>query len=387
MDGMSHRERVLAALNHKEPDRVPIDLGSTWVSTIVESTHESLKEYLGLEGGATESAMFVLQTVRVDERIQKMFDTDIRPVVPGAPVNWERKIEEKGGYDYFEDDWGIGWRMPRKGGFYYDMVKHPLAGADLQEIKSYRGPDISDPGRIAGLAERTRQMHEETDYAIFPEIGGPGMFEGSWFLRGMEQFMVDMINDPESAAALMDKLLEISAGFYGLYLDEIGDYIDIVPMGDDLGGQRGPLMNPDMYRKLIKPRQKELISFVKSKTKAKVFFHICGDATPFLDDLIEIGVDIINPVQVTAANMDTKKLKERWGDRLVFWGGGCDTQRILPFGTEDEVADEVRRRIDDLAPGGGFIFNQVHDIQANTPPGNIVVMLKTALEYGRYPVG
>jgi uroporphyrinogen decarboxylase len=226
----------------------------------------------------------------------------------------------------------------------------------------------------------------ETDYAGFPEIGRPGMFEGAWFLRGMEQFMVDMVSNRTLAGALLDKVLQIMVGFYGVYLDEIGDVIDIVPTGDDLGGQRGPLMRPDLYRELIKPRQKELISFIKSKTKAKIFFHICGDFTPFLEDLIEVGVDIINPVQLTALRMDAKTLKERWGDRVVFWGGGCDTQRVLPFGTEDEVVKEVQQRIGELAPGGGFVFSQVHDIQANTPPQNIAAMLDAALKFGRYPI-
>jgi uroporphyrinogen decarboxylase len=381
---MTHRERVLAALDHREPDRVPIDLGATWVSTMAKSTHSALKEHLGLEGGEDETAMLVLQTARVDERILRMFDTDIRPVYPGGPVSWKPSFEEREGYLCFEDDWGIGWRMPKDNGYYYDMIHHPLREASIEDIRQYRGPVIQDPGRVQGLADRTRKTREETDCAIFPEIGGPGMFEGSWFLRGMEQFMVDMVTDQRLAEALLDKVFEIAAGFYELYLGEIGDDIDIVPMGDDLGGQNGPLMQPELYRKLIKPRQRELISVMKKRTRAKVFFHLCGDATPFIDDLIEVGVDIINPVQVTAANMDTKELKKRWGDRIVFWGGGCDTQKILPFGTEQEVRDEVKRRIEDLAPGGGFVFTQVHDIQANTPPRNIVAMLEAALEFGAY---
>lgn len=383
---MKHRERVLTTLDHREPDRVPIDLGATWVSTMAKRTHEVLKKHLGLKGGEDKTAMFVLQTARIDERILEMFDTDVRPVYPGDPINWKPAFKEQGNYCYFEDDWGIGWRMPKNNGYYFDMVYHPLRDASLREIKNYKGPVIADPGRIKGFAERTRKLREETDFAVFPEIGGAGMFEGSWFLRGMEQFMIDTITDQKTAEALLDKLLEISVGFYEFYLNEIGNYIDIVPIGDDLGSQNGPLMNPVLYRKLIKPRQKELISVIKSKTKAKVFFHICGDATPFLDDLIEVGVDIINPVQVTAANMDTSVLKKRWGEQIVFWGGGCDTQRILPFGTREEVREEVKHRIQDLAPGGGFVFTQVHDIQANTPPENIVAMLEAVREFGRYPL-
>jgi uroporphyrinogen decarboxylase len=383
---MTHRERVLTALEHREPDRVPIDLGSTWVSTMARSTHEALKRHLKLGGGDAETAMLVLQTARVDERILRMFDTDFRPLYPGAPVGWSPKYEDNNGYTYFEDEWGIGWKMPKEGGYYFDMVNHPLRDASLETIKRYKGPDVHDPGRVDGLAESAKKLMSDTDYAVFPEIGGPGMFEGAWFLRGMEQFMVDMVSNKALAGALLDKVLQIMVGFYGVYLDEIGDVVDIVPTGDDLGGQRGPLMRPDLYRELIKPRQRELISFIKSKTKAKIFFHICGDFTPFLDDLIEVGVDIVNPVQLTALNMDAKTLKENWGDRVVFWGGGCDTQRVLPFGSEDEVVLEVRQRIGELAPGGGFVFSQVHDIQANTPPQNIVAMLDAALEFGKYPI-
>jgi uroporphyrinogen decarboxylase len=351
---------------------------------MAKSTHRALKEYLGLKGGKEKIAMLVLQTAQVDKRILDMFDTDVRPVYPGEPASWKPEFKEQGEYVYFEDDWGIGWRMPRKNGYYFDMVHHPLRNANLQQVRDYRGPLIRDPGRTEGFAERTKNMRKETDFAIFPEIGGAGMFEGSWFLRGMEQFMVDMVTDQNIAEALLDKLLEISVGFYELYLDEIGEDIDIVPLGDDLGGQNGPLMDPELYRKLIKPRQKELISVIKSRTRAKVFFHICGDVTPFIDDLIDVGVDIINPVQVTAANMSTEVLKKRWGDRRVFWGGGCDTQKILPFGSEEDVREEVKRRIRDLAPGGGFIFTQVHDIQANTPPENIVAMLEAVHEFGKY---
>jgi uroporphyrinogen decarboxylase len=151
---MTHRERVLTALEHREPDRVPIDLGSTWVSTMAKSTHEALKQHLGLEGGDSKTAMLVLQTARVDERILHMFETDFRPLCPGAPV---------------------GWRMPKEGGYYFDMVNHPLRDASLETIKRYRGPDVHDPGRIEGLADRAKKLISETDYAVFPEIGVPGM--------------------------------------------------------------------------------------------------------------------------------------------------------------------------------------------------------------------
>jgi uroporphyrinogen decarboxylase len=330
--------------------------------------------------------MLVLQTARVDERILTHFDTDVRPVYPGEAKGFKTVFQDRGSYHYFEDEWGIGWRMPTSGGYYYDMAHHPLQDATLDEIKDYHGPDVRDPGRVEGLRERVEMLREETDYAIFPEIGGPGMFEGAWFLRGMEQFMVDMLTDRPLAEALLDKVLEVMHGFYDAYLEEIGDLIDIVPTGDDLGGQGSPLFDPELYRSLIKPRQRELIQGIRAKTKAKVFFHICGDFTPFLDDLIEVGVDIVNPIQITALNMSTAELKETWGDRIVFWGGGCDTQRILPFGTEDEVRAEVRTRIRDLAPGGGFIFTQVHDIQANTPPKNIVAMIDAVRDFGAYPI-
>jgi len=173
-------------------------------------------------------------------------------------------------------------------------------------------------------------------------------------------------------------------GFFEDFLASVGKYIQVVVGGDDLAMQEGPLISLDLYRKLIKPRQKELFSFIKKRTAAYLFYHSCGSVSQFIPDLIEVGVDILNPVQVSAKNMDTHRLKKEFGHEISFWGGGCDTQKILSFGKPEEIKGEVKRRIRDLTPGGGFVFTQVHNIQPGVPPENIVAMFEAASEYGRY---
>jgi uroporphyrinogen decarboxylase len=211
-----------------------------------------------------------------------------------------------------------------------------------------------------------------------------GIFEMAWFLRGLDNFLMDLISDRTFCEVLLDRLVEVKCRLYERYLEDTGPYLDVVTMGDDISGQRGPLFDPAIYRELIKPRHAALIRFIKQRTPAKLFFHSCGDVTEFIPDFIEIGVDILNPIQVSV--MDPSRLKSEFGDRLVFWGG-CDTQRVLPFGTTQEVETEVRRRMEEMAAGGGYIFGQVHEVQPGTPPENILAMFRSALRYGMYGSG
>jgi len=221
----------------------------------------------------------------------------------------------------------------------------------------------------------------ETEYAVVGDFAMLGIFEMSWFLRGLENFMVDLITDRTFCEVLLDRLVEVKCRLYDRYLKAAGPYLDVVTMGDDISGQRGPLFDPSIYREMIKPRHAALIRFIKQRTPAKLFFHSCGDITEFIPDFIEIGVDILNPIQVSV--MDARRLKAEFGDGLVFWGG-CDTQNVLPFGTIREVEMEVRRRMDEMAAGGGYVFGQVHEVQPGTPPENILSMFQSALRYGIY---
>ena len=201
---------------------------------------------------------------------------------------------------------------------------------------------------------------------------------------GMQNYLMSLASDPKLANYLMDKITDIYIESCNNYLDEIGSYIQVFVYYDDLNSQNGWMINPETYRKMIKPKQRRLVDAIKKKTSAKLFFHACGAVFDLIPDLIDLGFDILNPVQVSARGMDTRHLKQTYGKEITFWGGGVDTQHVLPFGTQAEVVDEVKRRIDDLAPGGGFVFAAIHNIQSQVPPENIVALFDTALEYGKY---
>jgi len=380
---MNSRQRLIMTLKHKEPDKVPIDLGGTQTGITV-GAYNDLKRYLGIVE-ENEIIDLMQQLVRPSERLLKKFKVDTRYIFPKKPKNWELRIKEDD-YSYsFVDEWGITFKMPKKKGYYYDMVEHPLRDATIKDLKKYDWPDPRDPGRTEGLEKEAKNLYEHTDYAIVTGIAG-SMFELAWYLRGFERFFMDMIENRKFAEALLDKLLEIWLDFFDEFLGVVGKYVQVVTVGDDLAMQEGPLMSLDLYRSVVKSRQKELFSFIKKHTDAYLFYHGCGSVSQFIPELIEVGVDILNPIQVSAKDMDTHRLKKEFGSEITFWGGGCDTQRVLPFGTPEEVKEEVKRRIKDLAPGGGFVFNQVHNIQPGVPPKNIVAMFEAANEYGGYEI-
>ena len=214
-------------------------------------------------------------------------------------------------------------------------------------------------------------------------IGG-GIFEQPARTMGLENFLMALVSEPVFADRLMDRITDIYIESCNRYLDHVGPYISVFTFWDDVCGQDGWLIRPDLYRKVIKPKQRRLVDAIKKKTDARLFYHSCGAAFDLIPDLIDLGFDILNPVQVSARGMDTARLKRTFGKDITFWGGGVDTQHVLPFGTPAEVRDEVKRRIDDLAPGGGFVFAAVHNIQAYCPPENVVTAFDTALEYGGY---
>jgi uroporphyrinogen decarboxylase len=214
-------------------------------------------------------------------------------------------------------------------------------------------------------------------------IGG-GIFEQPARTMGLQNFLMALLTEPKFADRLMEQITDIYIESCDSYLDELGRYLQVFTFWDDVCTQDGWMIRPEIYRTMIKPKQKRLVEAIKKKTDAKLFYHSCGATFDLIPDLIEIGFDILNPVQVSARGMDTKRLKQEFGKDMVFWGGGVDTQRVLPFGKPEEVVEEVKRRIDDLAPGGGFVFAAIHNIQAFVPPENIVAAFDTALTYGAY---
>lgn len=381
MSSMSRRERVRLALTHQEPDRVPMDLGSTSVTGLTLGAYRRLEEHLGLEPRDLPLLSLMFQVVRSDERIMKYFDIDFRPLFYRPPR--ESKVKALPG-NSFIDEWGITVHKP-EGGFYYDIVDNPLKNATVEDLDGYDWPDPLDPGRFEGLEEEARYLYRETEYALVGPGIGSSFFERSWMLRGFERFLMDLVLDPDFVHALLRRVLNIRKAMIGRYLELVGQYIDVVYVGDDLAMHTGPLISLETYRHIIKPYQKEYYRFIKERTEAKLFYHCCGNITSLLDDFIEIGVDIINPVQVSARDMDSKALKEKFGDRICFWGG-IDTQHVLPYGDIEEVREEVRRRVVDLAVGGGYILGPVHNVQPDVPPENLCAMYDEAKVVGNYPI-
>lgn len=377
---LSHRERVIRALSHQEPDRVPFDLGSTANSSIHILAYQKLKAYFGIEAEDTIIHK-MMQTAAVHEPVLQALDIDLRLVGPGAP---DSKPNIPVGEDGYQDEYGVVRRKPSSS-LYYDMVKSPLAGPiTIQDIVNFPFPDPTDPGYTRGLRQRLLHYRENTDYAIVLRL--PSVFVHlTQYLRGFEDWFLDLAADKKLAAALFDAVTEHSTALAEEILKVGGDLADVAYTSDDMGLQNGPMVSPELYRELFKPRHKKFFDMVKKHTSAFIHFHCCGSIYRLLNDIIEIGVDVIHPVQVSAKDMDSSILAPEFGDRLSFWGG-IDTQKVLPKGTTDEVKAEVRRRIKDFAPGGGYILGAVHDIQPDVPVENIIAMYEAGKEYGRYPL-
>ena len=385
--GMTCRERVMLALNHKEPDRIPIDLGATIVSSIANRTYVELEKYLGLPAEEIKLLDYVQQLPYVSEAFMQRFGVDFRMVQLPAATTSGVEIFEEGDYYAFLDRWGSKLHMPKARGFYFDWVDFPIKEATMDALDAYRWPRPDPQVVNAQLGQLAKQLYENSDYALVGSavIGG-GIFEQPARVMGLQNFLMALISEPAFADRLMETITDIYIESCNRYLDCVGPYIQVFTYWDDVAGQNGWLIRPELYRKIIKPKQRRLVEAIKSKTNAKLFYHSCGATRDLIPDLIDIGFDILNPVQVSAKGMDTKELKAQFGRDIVFWGGGVDTQHVLPFGKPQEVVDEVKRRIDDLAPGGGFVFAAVHNIQALVPPENIVAAFDTALEYGKYGI-
>lgn len=382
---MTHRRRVMTALDHREPDRVPLDIGGTLVSGITRVAYRNLLAHLGEQREELPVFDVIQQLATPHDDILDRFGVDFRPLLGEPPSTWKLEFHEENGYECFTDQWGIGWRMPKDRGLYYDMYQHPLAGATLDDLRKYQWPDPLDPGRREGLAERARHVFESTDYAIVHGWGfGAGLLEECLWTQGWEQGLANLVADEEFTHYFLDTLAEKNMQYAEVVLDEIGDYIQVWGEGDDLGHQDAPMFGPETFRKYLKHRYRRLFELIKRKAPhVRIFFHTCGCVYDLLPDLIETGIDILNPVQVSAAKMDPARLKREFGDAISFWGG-IDTHYLLPRATPQQVKDEVRRRIEELAPGGGYILNSVHNIQADVPPENIVAMVEALHDSGKY---
>ncbi len=371
------RKRILDAIEHREPDTVPVDFGGSMVTSIHEQGYENLKRYLNI---CMDRKIAIARgrslVAMVDQEVQELLNVDARMLIVNGPDGWE--MEE--GHDSVVDEWGIEWEKPA--GFnHYEIKKSPLWGnISVDDVRNMKWPDASAAKFMVGLRDRAQALRNSTDKAIIANLAMQ-IHTQSYFLRGFSEYLMDLVLNQKLIEAIMDRVLEIFVERTENIMSEIGEFVDIVYVADDLGAQNGPLFSPKVYRQILKPRQKRLFEAIKRNSNVKILYHTCGSVVEFIDDLAEVGVDILNPVQISAGGMDPKVLKSRFGDKVCFWGG-IDTQNVLPFGKPEEVRDEVKKRIEELAPGGGYVVAAIHNIRPEVPPENIVAMIEAVHQFG-----
>ncbi len=409
---MTPRERVLAAIRHEEPDRVPIDCGAMRSTGIQAIAYNRLKAHLGVRTGQTRVFDVIQQLAEPEDFYLDRFRIDaINAGRDFSPDNWKDWALPDGsaceipGYMDFRPDGGDwlafstdGELVARmvEGATYFNQACYPLDRDDwadmldrtAEQLGRVSWAALAEPIYEGGLSDanlqriaaHVRHLRETSDRAIMIAFGA-NLFEWASYLRRMDNYLMDLAAEPARAEALLDKLVEIHLAGLDRLLPVLGDNVDLIQLGDDLGMESGPFFSPRVFRTLFKPRYKVIVDHVKKlKPDLTVFLHSCGSIYALLGDLIEVGIEVVNPVQISAKNMTPAGLKREFGSDITFWGGGCDTQHVLPRATPQEVRDHVRRNIDTFAPGGGFVFNQVHNILSEVPPENIVAMYEAAME-------
>ena len=414
---MTKRERVLAAIAHREPDRVPIDLGAMRSTGITAIAYSRLKKYLGITGGQTLVYDVVQQLAQPELSILDYVESDVIDLgrafltddndwrdfeLPDgspakAPAHIRFRPDGAGGRLALNSAGVVIGAMPQ-GAFYLSQSRFPLKDWDGRDLAVLdRLPEIMEEVTWAALPSppwhkpltekhledirrKAKELYETTDFAVMAAFGA-NLLEWGQYLCRNDQFLIDLVDNPAKVESLLDKLTEMHIANLEKFLDAIEGYVQIIQMGDDLGTQQAPVISPQMYRRFFKPRHRMIYERVRRRQGIHLFLHSCGSIADLLPDLIEAGVEIINPVQTSARGMEPERLKRDFGQDITFWGGGCDTQRILPQATEEEIDDHVRRRIDTFAPGGGFVFTQIHNILPNVPPRNIVAMVEAAKTY------
>ena len=382
---MSSRDRVLAVLNHEIPDQVPIIMGVSNATGIKMKTYQGMKKLLNID--ARDEYIYQwpeLGTALIDEETMLRLGSDVRGVLDIHPADTLKRNQTRDPHSPFIDSWGSGQKEIGPGEWFPGV--HPIADASsLADLENYPGwPDMKDPSRIAHVKSAAAALKEQNKFAIMaiPWLLFP--LERAFAMQGMDTFLLNLAINPEFAVSLLKKTAALCKDLMGPFLEELGDNVDIVKIGDDLGTQESLLMSPKMYREILKPIHADYIRFIKERTKAKVFFHTDGDVFPLIEDFIEMGVDILNPIQTSAGKMsDLDGLKKQFGDNIIFCGG-IDTHRVLPSGTVDEVRQEVKRVIQVLGKGGGYMVSSVHTIMNDVPPENVLAMVDAVKEFGKY---
>lgn len=385
MRGLSPRERVLRALDHREPDRIPISFAGTFCSGIVQlgdRGYTDLCTYLGIQDYAKPELSELFNVVtNVDERLMERFGSDFRAITPAIPP---AKIEPDG-----TKTWEVMCGMRIKNiGTYDEPYDFPLSNYEsVKDVEGYPWPDPDDFDIANGKREEARKLHENTDYAVVGESFFSSMpFNVYAQIGGMDKWLIDMKIRPKLYFAICDRLLEYGLAMDAKFYEAVGNYIDIAVMFDDLGAQNGPLMSYQDWAKFVRPYTKQIIANIKRYTSAKILMHNCGSIYTFIPGLAEIGVDAVHGVMPLAWHMEPWRLKKDFGDIMTFFGG-IDIQRLLPYGRIEEVREGVRKTIEAYAPAGGYILAPAHNLEPDTLPQNIVGMYEAAQEFGKYPIG
>jgi len=384
---LTSRERVLNAIHHEQPDRIPLVIGVSNATGIKMKPYKEIKDIIGVQ--APDQYIYdwpELGTAEIDEETMRRLHSDVRGVLDLEPEHTRKRNCARDPHSDYIDSWGSGQTEISPGDWFPSV--HPLPEArTAEDLDAYQGwPDMSDPTRIAHVRECSRRLADENQYAILATPWLLFPFERAYAMQGMEAFLLNMARDPDFSRALLEKIAHHCKQLMGRFLAELGDNVDIIKIGDDLGTQKSLMISPQMYRDILKPIHADFIDFIKARTKAKIFFHSDGDVAPLIEDFIEIGVDILNPIQTSAGTMsDLPSLKKRFGRNIVFCGG-IDTHRILPFGSTEDVRQEVRRVMQTLGPGGGCMIGAVHTVMDDVPAENVLAMVDAVEEFGHYPL-
>ena len=416
---MTSRDRILSALQHRAPDRVPIDFGAMRSTGIMTIAYNRLKERLGFGGLPARMYDLVQQLAYPDDEVLDRFQVDVLDLGSlltrdsslwkdwTLPDGSDCKVphwlkygysKEKKRIELYHPDGDLVGVQP-DGCLYFEQPYYPLADGDIpatiEELQAkmakvvWAYPPCSpwdraeEDGFWDWLSKAAREARASTDRAIMLAFGG-SLLEWGQFLCSNENFLMMLKAEPRKAGKLLDMLTEIHLEKLANLVRAVDDSVDILVLSDDLGMQTGLQIPPDMYRRLFKPLHKKIYSYIKDNSNMFVFLHCCGSIAPVIGDLIDAGVDIINPVQTSAVRMEPRRLKDEFGKHITFWGGGCDTQSVLPYATPEEVQEHVKERISIFADEGGFVFNQVHNVMANVPPENVVALFDAAIKYGQY---
>lgn len=379
---LSRRERVRLALNHQEPDRVPIDI--TWTKV----PYASVRKELGLPDEDLKPDVWDRVRPAMDV-IEKLHCDFVWVGVKGPSARKKFSFD----LDSYSDEWGVTFRKVQRpdGGYQFEIRGNPLPEPSLKAIEDFPWPDPLDPARYDGIADAVKNLHETTDYAICARLGD-NVWEQANYSAGQANWLELLVTNPDFCVALMERMARIQKTIYMEGLARIGKYLSLIRLGgEDFGTQGGLLISPRMFRTMVKPILGDIYKAVKQRLAdlgnydCKLMLHSCGGIEPLINDFIEIGVDVLDPVQTRAKNMNALHLKETYGDRISFHGG-IDTQGVLPFGTPEEVAEETRCKLESFAPGGGYILCPTHNVQADVKGRNIVSMVETGIAHGAYPI-